>query len=112
MILKTIEEQTGLLSCNTSSGVWHNEHNVMFNCIPPGKLKNQYYVNWIFIEIEGSAEPKLPVVNYTKIEEHIDEMARIIIELNKMDDTSSFTRTLCNFKLLLFLLSIYFFRAN
>jgi len=69
-------------------------------------------LNYTFLESEGSAKPELPAVNYTKIEEHIDEMARIIIELKKMEDTSSFTKSSYNLNLFLFLLSIFAFWTN
>ena len=108
MILKTIEEQTSSLSCNSSTGVWESEHNETFNCFLPGTHITVELAN-ASLESEESAEPELPAVNYTKIEEDIDEMARIINELNKMEDTSSFMKTGCNLNLLLFLLWIFAF---
>lgn len=109
MILKKIEEQTGTLTCNSSIGVWYSEQNETFDCIIPGNhaKKTLHGVIHTTIEQEGSAEPELPLVNYTKIEEHIDEMARIITELNKIKKTSPFTKTVCNMSLLLILLSLF-----
>ncbi|CAG5112928.1 Oidioi.mRNA.OKI2018_I69.chr2.g7092.t1.cds [Oikopleura dioica] len=74
MILNTIENNTETLFCDRASGNWIGSYNQTFNCVSPE---------------EGSAEPEYKQVNYTKIEESIDEMVKIINELNQFDKESS-----------------------